>query len=227
MNHVYIDFKPNGTPFYVGIGSARRVKVARRNRHHSNVCKKYKDWYRVVVESTEDYDLCKEFEIFLISEIGRKDLHDGPLVNYTDGGDGVKGLVFSEESRAKLSKARLGNTHLLGYVPTQETRRKISRANMGRKHTPEAKVNMSNAQRGENHPMYGKTHKDSSKLKTSQSTKGKVWITNGETESLIRLVCGVPLGWELGRINGKSRKADRSPEATARRSEAAKRGAKK
>lgn len=42
-------------------------------------------------------------EILLISKIGKAYKKEGPLVNITDGGEGVTGLVHSEESRKKMS----------------------------------------------------------------------------------------------------------------------------
>ncbi len=100
--YVYIDRKPNGIPFYVGKGSAKRVAELSRNTWHSRICKKYPTWYRQVIEEAEE-SLCLELEEFLIQEIGRRDLRKGSLVNLTDGGE--KGLNRAESTRLKVSKS--------------------------------------------------------------------------------------------------------------------------
>jgi len=43
-------------------------------------------------------------EVYMISVLGRKDLGTGILRNLTDGGDGVSGLVMSEEAKEKFRK---------------------------------------------------------------------------------------------------------------------------
>lgn len=105
--HVYIDRKPSGEPFYVGVGNSRRVKSFRRNAFHENTTNKYPDWTRTVIE-TSTWAKCVELEKFLISEIGRRDLGLGSLVNLTDGGDGSPGVICSEEAKLKRSKATKG-----------------------------------------------------------------------------------------------------------------------
>ena len=52
-----------------------------------------------------------------------------PLVNGTNGGDGVEGL--SEESRSKIRKAWIGRRH------SDETKKKIGASSMLRRHSPE------------------------------------------------------------------------------------------
>ena len=78
----------NDSIFYVGMGSLIRAKSKlHRNNYWNNVVKKYGYYTEVVAKdlSTED---AYELEMFLISELGRKDLNKGILVNMTDGGDG-------------------------------------------------------------------------------------------------------------------------------------------
>lgn len=50
----------------------------------------------------------KEYEIQLISKIGRADKKSGPLTNMTDGGEGHNGFMWSEESRKKASVSHRG-----------------------------------------------------------------------------------------------------------------------
>ena len=43
----------------------------------------------------------------------------------------------------------------------------------GRKHSEEAKRKISEAMKGENHPMYGKYHSEEAKRKMSEAVKGR------------------------------------------------------
>ena len=119
---------------------------------------------------------------------GRKDLSTGILRNKTDGGDGASGLIFSEESRKKISKSLIGNKYSLGRKLTEshrkilsqvnkgntknigrtvseQTRKKLSEAGKNRNHTNETRVKISQALQNcgrdisaEKNPMYGKMH---------------------------------------------------------------------
>ena len=162
---VYIDRKPCGEPFYVGIGTAKRVRLKDRNAHHKNICNKYPDWTREIFY-TGDTESCKRIEKYLIAEFGRRDLGLGTLVNMTDGGDGTNGwqctpeeldrrsaqskkLWQSEEHRERMRKlstgrsitdearAKIGDAHR-GKVISIEVREKIRSKLIGRKPTEEA-----------------------------------------------------------------------------------------
>lgn len=128
--HTYIDRKPDGTPFYVGVGNAARIKCVDRNDLHRNIRKKYPNWTRTVIE-TSDRESCLEFEVFLISEIGRRDLGTGPLANMTAGGEGAAETVVSEETRKKMSASGKGK------ILSTECVEKIRLALTGKKKTPE------------------------------------------------------------------------------------------
>ena len=86
--------KTNNEIFYVGVGNASRpynfYKEAR-----SAFWLKTKEKYGVIVEVLET-GLTKEQafkkEVQLIKQIGRRDLNKGPLVNHTNGGDGISGF---------------------------------------------------------------------------------------------------------------------------------------
>ena len=88
--------------------------------------------------------LDEEFAFFLeeelIAKFGRKQLGTGPLLNKTDGGEGGKGAVLSDETRNKLKMAWLGKKHsaeakakMSRHVKSDEHRRNLSKANKGRK----------------------------------------------------------------------------------------------
>lgn len=100
--YVYIDTKPNGEVFYVGKGNARRVKQERRNRHHTFIVNKYKDWKREIVFTGTEEDCLLE-ETRLIKKYGRIDIGTGTLVNLCDGGKGNANFVRSESEVKRLS----------------------------------------------------------------------------------------------------------------------------
>ena len=96
------------------------------------------------------------------------------LTNLTDGGEGIHGLVFTEEHRQKIGEAHKGRVrspetlkrmsesrmglsfdHLRklaegqrGKKISEEHRQKLIAANIGRKHSPETKAKMSIASKG-------------------------------------------------------------------------------
>lgn len=71
-----------------------------------------------------------EYECALIAANGRT-INGGPLANLTDGGDGISGFVFSEESIAKIKLARRNFRH------SAETKAKMSLARKGKKFSKE------------------------------------------------------------------------------------------
>lgn len=123
--HAYIDRKPDGTPFYIGIGNAARVKCVQRNAWHRAIRLRHPSWTRAIVETAPRKD-CEEFESFLIAEIGRRDLGKGTLVNFTDGGEGTPNTVVSDATRRKQSAAGKDKTK------SPEWRAKISAAHKGK-----------------------------------------------------------------------------------------------
>lgn len=169
---VYQWLREDGSPYYIGIGKPQRPYTGRRS------CGGPPPRDRIVVlhEGLEWEKAC-EIERELIAFYGRKDLGTGILRNLTNGGEGVRGLVVSEETRAKLSKARLGKKHSeehrknlskasRGRVVSEETRKKISKAKSGENHHLYGKT-------GESHPMYGKKHTKEAKEKMSEKRSGK------------------------------------------------------
>jgi hypothetical protein len=117
--YAYVLSKPDGTPFYVGVGKAGRKPMERIRLHESearskprsrqnkhklsiirqilssgeNVGKTIDSWHDSVADA-------KGREVALISELGRRDLGSGPLTNLTAGGDGQ--FELSAESKARL-----------------------------------------------------------------------------------------------------------------------------
>lgn len=118
--YVYGEYEFDYEPFYVGQGHDKRsmdhLKEARTefkkgNQHKLNKIRKIqretgKD--PIIIKYAEELTVDEaknEWEISMIRAIGRADKKEGPLTNMTDGGEGVVGIIVSEESRKKLSIA--------------------------------------------------------------------------------------------------------------------------
>jgi hypothetical protein len=95
--------KDNNEVFYVGIGDniQRAYHTCSRNKHWVNTVKKVNFSVEILYENISWEEACKK-EQELIKLYGRKDLGIGPLVNKTDGGDGVKGMRHSDEYKNRL-----------------------------------------------------------------------------------------------------------------------------
>lgn len=131
--YIYIFFRPwNGTPFYVGKGKCDRYKRHLRNKDHhknphfANIIKKSErlglSLPVVVVNRGLDEQTAFEYEKIWIRTIGRE-IHGGTLINLTDGGEGPSGLVFTEESKKKLSAKSRGNQYAVGGSKDPEIRK--------------------------------------------------------------------------------------------------------
>jgi hypothetical protein len=168
---VYVDCKPNGTPFYIGKGNKARLKNLTRNSHHSNICKKYPDWYRGLVFAGSEKD-CHIKEMELIAKFGRSDLGQGSLVNYTDGGEGISNPTF--ETRQKLSKVHSGK------VTSEQTKKKLSMAHKGKTLSEEHKFKLSLVKLGKPSGWKGKTASVETKEKMRLAKLGKPGAKKGK-----------------------------------------------
>jgi len=142
--YTYFQCFPDGTPYYVGFGKNERYrncgnKPAKEIRNQ--ILAQGHRVLRVVIEQ-ENKQAARAAEKELIRKYGVRHLGTGILVNIFAGkGSGVQvwtesmreairkaqlGRKASPEARAKMSKALLGNKHLLGHIPSAETRAKIS-----------------------------------------------------------------------------------------------------
>ena len=136
---VYVHQKADtGEIFYVGKGRRwRQNQKHNRNKHWKNIVNKH-GFIVCVVASNLTNDVASNFEKILIKKLGREN-----LCNYTDGGEGsegykhtdkskskMRGRVFSEKHRKKLSEAKKENPvrHWQGKPRSEETKLKISEA---------------------------------------------------------------------------------------------------
>jgi hypothetical protein len=215
--YTYAYLREDGTPYYIGKGTGRRID----NASGKSVKLPPKDRRIFLKENLTEEEAFKH-EIYLIAIYGRKDLGTGILWNFTDGGDGTSGFRPTEVTRRKLSEASKGNTRLLGHRHSDEAKRRISEKSKGKRHSDETKRKiseklkgkqnclgrklsedtkrkMSEAQRGEKHYLYGKSMPEESRRKISESISKTIWVTDGLNNLRLHFEEKIPDGWWRGR----------------------------
>lgn len=82
-------------------------------------------------------------------------------------------LNRSDEISKQMSELNKGNKYNVGKKLKDSTKEKLRIKSTGRKHTEESKKKMSEKQKGENNPMFGKSPSKSTRIKLSQANLGK------------------------------------------------------
>jgi hypothetical protein len=170
--YVYIYYDPlrNHEPFYVGKGINERAwcHLYRNDMHPFT---QRIQWIRKNGSSPKigfyaglDAEESLSLEIWFIYNFGRKDLGLGPLLNLTDGGDGLNNP--SEEIKNKISNSKKGSVPWNVGIPhsdntkekmkvartkqifSEETKIKMSKASLGKPKSPEHNKNVSIAKTG-------------------------------------------------------------------------------
>lgn len=135
--YVYAWLRPDGTPFYIGKGCGKRAWTQSCHRQRVPDNRSIR-----ILSSGLSNEEAVEWEVALIALLGRKDLGTGCLRNLTNGGEGIPGFRFSEESRRKMAGPRKP------YGPQSESH-KSKRAAVQRKtttwHHPEYGVRVCSA----------------------------------------------------------------------------------
>lgn len=153
--HIRLD---KNEPFYIGIGSDDNYKRAfnktSRTKHWKNIVNSTEYEVEIMIDDLTWEQACKKEKEF-IALYGRKDKDCGTLCNYTDGGEGVLGLIVSKESREKMRIAQIGKKQppeqiakrvakltgpgnpWFGKKFSKEYRQKLSLAKKGKKRDPE------------------------------------------------------------------------------------------
>ena len=130
--HIRLD---KNEPFYIGIGTkdkyfSKDTEYYRANcKHNSTIWNKIvnKTPYSVeILLESNDYKFIQEKEIEFIKLYGRKDLKTGILANLTNGGEGSRGRVITEQYSRKISKVHKGK------ILSEETKDKIRIAHIGK-----------------------------------------------------------------------------------------------
>ena len=173
--YTYAYLRVDRTPYYIGKGCKNRINVDR-----GKPCKKPKDKSRIIfLKQNLTEEEAFKHEIYMIAVFGRKDLGTGILHNKSDGGDGASGAVRSEETRRKISEAKLGKKK--------------------RPYSEEYKKQMSERMRGRECPSSRRKHSEEEKEKRRQKMLGRKWWNDGKNETCSHECPGY--GWFSGRIN--------------------------
>jgi hypothetical protein len=155
--HIRLD---KNQPFYIGIGGDSNFKRAynklKRNDYWKSIIAITDYEVEIVMDDLSWDDACKK-EIEFIKMYGRKNNDTGFLSNMTDGGEGTKGKIFSEEFKKNLSNRNIGNNYYLNKIKFN--------------HTQESKNKISQSIKGENHPRFG-TKKSKEEITKSIISKG-------------------------------------------------------
>jgi len=141
--YTYAHYTPEGRLFYIGKGQGRRAYTFhKRNNYWNHVVEKYGKPDVQILANWNTEEEAFDHEVLLIDcfkELGHK------LVNLTDGGEGLSGVVAwnkgktgqvawnkgvpcREETKLKLSVTNMGHA---GHKHTEETKSKIRAANIG------------------------------------------------------------------------------------------------
>ena len=201
--YTYAYLREDGTPYYIGKGNGRRAY--QKQKWHNPP--KNKSRIIFLKQNLTEEEAFKH-EIYMIAVFGRKDLGTGILRNRTNGGEGVSGLVHTDESKKKMSKASKGNSHFKGKKHTEESKRKLSEAHKGKILSEEHRRKVGEAFKGkilsEEHKgrisegKKGKKHTEESKKRNSEAHKGRKWWNDGCGNCKMMIECPGD-GWMPGR----------------------------
>lgn len=169
--YVYAYLRTDGTPYYIGKGTKKRVTA----KHSCAVPPQDRCVY--LFENLTDAEAISR-EMALIALFGRKDIGTGILRNLTDGGDGTAGRVRSLEERQKISLAREGckmsdqakQRMMAARARTLEdplVRERFAAAQRGKKQSEETKAKRAAA-------LKGRKHSRERIEKVRQALKGRV-----------------------------------------------------
>lgn len=141
-------------PFYVGKGTGYRYRenvLRPKNPIIKSKVKKIHEElgiepYVIMPHKELSNQQALNLESSLITEIGRIDQEEGPLANFTDGGEGYSGNLGREwtpEQRRKIMAIRSIKQPREGMKNSASMRKKQSLAKKGKKFTKEHKENLS------------------------------------------------------------------------------------
>jgi group I intron endonuclease len=152
-------------PFYVGIGvdTKRAYSKTHRNSHWKSIVSSC-DYDVHVLFDDVDYEFAKQKEMEFI-EIYKRKSDGGTLCNITLGGDGVLGIVHTDEAKEKMGAPNKGK------VISEWHRKRISEFHTGKVVSKETKKKMSDSVSGEKNHAYRKTASEETRDKMRASAK--------------------------------------------------------
>ena len=151
--------KDNGLVFYIGFASDKQqyyrpFSPYGRSKFWGRTVDMYGIDVEILIKDISEAEALS-WEKYLISIHGRRDKKNGWLVNLTDGGEGVNGVIFTEEAKKKMSETKKAlfsdktNHPLYGKTGKDNPQYGMKRSDCFRK-------NQSIDKTGEKNPMYGK-----------------------------------------------------------------------
>lgn len=219
--YVYALFRPDGIPCYIGKGKGKRwLHCGVSNPHLARIIKQAAaaglGIPRIKIRENLSEDEAFQIEIALIAAIGRVSV-GGPLVNMTDGGDGI--INLPEESRAKMRVAAKNRP------PDHYDGVRIAARRMAG--IPKSKSHRANISKGRTGIIFSPAHCDaiskSMKIKSEQPdykpsllirlAKGRRKPRGEKARENIRV--GVTEAWKRRRANGTNKFGPMSDEKRA------------
>jgi len=100
--YTYAYLREDGTPYYVGKGNKNQYRAY--GRHRQGLTPKDRNRILILKSNLTEEEAFKH-EIYMIAVFGRKDLGIGILHNKTDGGEGCRGIVITDEYIRNKSEA--------------------------------------------------------------------------------------------------------------------------
>ncbi len=182
--YVYHWLRRDGTPYYVGKGKGDRAYDKERT-----ACSAPNDPTRIVLIAE---NLTEEDAFWLeIEEIAKykRRCDGGILFNLTTGGEGQSGWKHAPESKEKIADALRGekNPNYGGLKP---------------EHADKISATMRGTRTGENNPMHGRTHKESTREKMAARARlrKRAWVMepNGKCHLVDPTTFVLPEGWTRG-----------------------------
>jgi hypothetical protein len=170
--YTYAYLREDGTPYYIGKGCGNRAFKGH------NVFVPPNERILFLKKNLTEEEAFRH-EVYMIAVFGRKNIGTGILWNFTDGGEGTSGRVWTNEQREKISES------LMGHPVSESTRERQSKNNwMRRQDIPQSyrdkqrEIALANGN-------------------TPPSRLGTSWWTNGEETRMQEESPGE--GWVQGR----------------------------
>lgn len=198
-NYCYGDLSFICEPFYIGKGMLNRINISKydkSNKFKVNKIKKIESCglkiisYKVFDNLTEEESFTIEKD--LINKIGKLINESGPLVNFSDGGNGGDNITNHPNKDKIIEKMRISHlgdkNKFYGKNHSDATKKRLSEIMSeimlgeknpfyGKKHTETTKKLQSDIKKnkydGEKNPFYGKKHSDETKNIMKKKSTGK------------------------------------------------------
>lgn len=161
--YTYAYLREDGTPYYIGKGTGKRVYD---NYKRTVKCPKDKKRVLFLKKNLTEEEAFKH-EIYMIAVFGRKDLGTGSLFNFTNGGEGTSGYIHTEECKKIMSSFKKGKSLTAGH------REKLSKVGKGIKWWNNGVIEKKFYENPGNEWIQGRLKNEEVKIKYGQKNIGK------------------------------------------------------